>query len=158
MLIHRQNCTLRMHLAENIYLSMAKETTTFSLWEKLQVMYEKKSSSIEIDIDIDQNSTKINHKFLSPITHHATSQLQATQMFSWPGHKESVTIELKYGPIIQESTTQIYKCPIHMFGSHSAKLSHGFEIPPNLHVHVWTSWHQQGSWHIRYTCSHSSLW
>mgnify|MGYP006925731910 CR=1 FL=1 len=33
--------TIRMHLAENVYFSMAKETTTFSLCEKLQVIYEK---------------------------------------------------------------------------------------------------------------------
>ena len=33
-----------MHLAENVYFNMAKETTTFSLWEKLQVVYEKQSS------------------------------------------------------------------------------------------------------------------
>ena len=37
--------TIRMHLAENVYFNMAKETTTFSLWEKLQVVYEQKSSS-----------------------------------------------------------------------------------------------------------------
>ena len=36
--------TIRMHLAENVYFNMAKETTTFSLWEKLQAVYEKKSS------------------------------------------------------------------------------------------------------------------
>ena len=40
--------TIRMHLAENVYFSMAKETTTFSLWEKLQAMYEKKSSSSKL--------------------------------------------------------------------------------------------------------------
>ena len=27
--------TIRMHLAENVYFNMAKESTTFSLWEKL---------------------------------------------------------------------------------------------------------------------------
>ena len=32
-------------MAKNIFFSMAKETTTFSLWEKLQALYEKKSSS-----------------------------------------------------------------------------------------------------------------
>ena len=37
--------TIRMRLVENVYFSMAKETTPFSLWEKLQVVYEKKSSS-----------------------------------------------------------------------------------------------------------------
>ena len=33
--------TIRMHLAKNVYFSMAKETTTFALWKKLQVVYEK---------------------------------------------------------------------------------------------------------------------
>ena len=42
--------TIWMHLAENVYFSMAKETTTFSLWEKLQAVYKKKSSS-KFDID-----------------------------------------------------------------------------------------------------------
>ena len=40
--------TIRMHLSENIYFNMAKETTTFSLWEKVQVVYEKKSSSSKL--------------------------------------------------------------------------------------------------------------
>ena len=33
--------TIRMHLAKNVYFNMAKETTTFALWEKLQAVYEK---------------------------------------------------------------------------------------------------------------------
>ena len=40
--------TIRMHLAENIYFSMAKETTTFKLWEMLQAVYEKQSSSSKL--------------------------------------------------------------------------------------------------------------
>ena len=40
--------TIRIHLAENIYFSMAKETTTFKLWEKLQAVYEKQSSSSKL--------------------------------------------------------------------------------------------------------------
>ena len=40
--------TIRMHLAENVYVSMAKEMTTFLLWEKLQAMYKKKSSSSKL--------------------------------------------------------------------------------------------------------------
>ena len=36
--------TIRMHLAKKAYFSMAKEMTTFSLWEKLQAVYKKKSS------------------------------------------------------------------------------------------------------------------
>ena len=30
-----------MHLTENVYFSIAKETTTVTLWEKLQAVYEK---------------------------------------------------------------------------------------------------------------------
>ena len=37
-----------MHLAENVYFNMAKETTTFKLWEKLQAVYEKQSSSSKL--------------------------------------------------------------------------------------------------------------
>ena len=33
--------TICMPLAENVYFSMAKETTTFKQWEKLQAVYEK---------------------------------------------------------------------------------------------------------------------
>ena len=40
--------TIRMHLAENVYFNMAKETTTLKLWEKLQVMYEKQCSSSKL--------------------------------------------------------------------------------------------------------------
>ena len=37
-----------MHLAENVYFSIAKEKSTFELWEKLQSLYEKKSSSSKL--------------------------------------------------------------------------------------------------------------
>ena len=37
--------TICMHLAENFYFTMAKKTTMFKLWEKLQAVYEKQSSS-----------------------------------------------------------------------------------------------------------------
>ena len=37
--------TICMHLAENVYFTMTKQTTTFKLGEKLQVVYEKHSSS-----------------------------------------------------------------------------------------------------------------
>ena len=40
--------TTRMHLVENVYFSMAKETTSFFLWEKLQVISEKKSCSSKL--------------------------------------------------------------------------------------------------------------
>ena len=43
-----ERSTIRMHLAENVYFSMAKETTGFSLWEKLRAVYEKKSSSSKL--------------------------------------------------------------------------------------------------------------
>ena len=37
-----------MHLAENVYFSIAKEKTTFELVEKLQSLYEKRSSSSKL--------------------------------------------------------------------------------------------------------------
>ena len=40
--------TIRMHLAENAYFNMAKETTSFLLWKKLQAAYKKKSSSLKL--------------------------------------------------------------------------------------------------------------
>ena len=40
--------TIHMHLAENVYFSMAKEMMTFTLWEKLQDIYEKQSSSSKL--------------------------------------------------------------------------------------------------------------
>ena len=40
--------TIQMHLAENVHFSMAKETTMFTLWEKLQAVYEKQSSSSKL--------------------------------------------------------------------------------------------------------------
>mgnify|MGYP007129540478 FL=1 len=30
-----------MHMAENVYFNMAKETMAYALWEKLQAVYEK---------------------------------------------------------------------------------------------------------------------
>ena len=43
--------TIWMHLAKNFYFSVAKETTSFPLWEKLQAVYEKKALIFEIDFD-----------------------------------------------------------------------------------------------------------
>ena len=40
--------TIRMHLAVKVYISIAKEKTTFELWEKLQSLYEKMSSSSKL--------------------------------------------------------------------------------------------------------------
>ena len=40
--------TIQMHLTENVYFSMAKEMMTFTLWEKLQDIYEKQSSSSKL--------------------------------------------------------------------------------------------------------------
>ena len=40
--------SIRMHVAENFYFNMAKETTTFKLWVKLQAIYEKQSSSSKL--------------------------------------------------------------------------------------------------------------
>ena len=40
--------TIRMHVAKNVYFNMAKETSTFALWENLQAIYEMKSSSSKL--------------------------------------------------------------------------------------------------------------
>ena len=40
--------TIRMNLAENVYFSIGKKTTTFTLWGKLQAIYEKQSSSSKL--------------------------------------------------------------------------------------------------------------
>ena len=37
--------TIGMNLTKNVYFSMSKETPTFTLWKKLHVVYEKKSTS-----------------------------------------------------------------------------------------------------------------
>ena len=39
---------IQMHLAKNVYFSMAKQLTAFNLWEKLQMIYMKKSSSSKL--------------------------------------------------------------------------------------------------------------
>ena len=40
--------TIRMHLAENVYFRMPKETMVFTPWEELQAVYEKYSSSSKL--------------------------------------------------------------------------------------------------------------
>ena len=45
--------TIRMHLAENIYFSMAKETIVFSLWEKLHGL---RKEVLIFKIDFDQTT------------------------------------------------------------------------------------------------------
>ena len=40
--------TIQMHVAENDFLSMAKETKTYALWEKFQDVYEKNLSSLRL--------------------------------------------------------------------------------------------------------------
>ena len=60
--------TIRMHLAENVYFSMAKETTTHSLWEKLQAVYEKKSSSSKLILIKQLFNMKM--KEIDPATSH----------------------------------------------------------------------------------------
>ena len=57
-----------MHLTENIYFSMAKESIAFTLWEKLQMIYGKKSSSSKLilirqlfDIKMRETKSAISH-------------------------------------------------------------------------------------------------
>ena len=40
--------TIRMHPVKNVYFNMAKDMMTFTLWEKLQAIYEKQSSSSKL--------------------------------------------------------------------------------------------------------------
>ena len=60
--------TIRMHLAENVYFSMAKETTTFKLWEKLQAVYEKQSSSSKLILI--RKLFDMNTRETDPVTSH----------------------------------------------------------------------------------------
>ena len=60
--------TIRMHLAENVYFSMAKETRAHSLWEKLQAVYEKKSSSSKLILIKQLFNMKM--KEIDPATSH----------------------------------------------------------------------------------------
>ena len=57
-----------MHLAENVYFSMTRETTTFSLWEKLHAVYEKKSSSSKLILIKQLFNMKM--KEIDPVTSH----------------------------------------------------------------------------------------
>ena len=57
-----------MHLAKNVYFNMAKEMTTFSLWEKLQVVYKKKSSSSKLILIKQLFNMKM--KETDPVTSH----------------------------------------------------------------------------------------
>ena len=60
--------TIRIHLAENVYFSMVKETVTFALWEKLQTVYEKKSSSAKFILIRQVFNMKM--KETEPVTSH----------------------------------------------------------------------------------------
>ena len=40
--------TIQMHLAEKVYFSIANETSAYAMWEKLQAVYEKESSSSKL--------------------------------------------------------------------------------------------------------------
>ena len=60
-----------MHLAENVYFSMAKETTMFSLWKKLQAVYEKKSSPSKLILIKQLFNMKMQE--INPITSHVNT-------------------------------------------------------------------------------------
>ena len=40
--------TIGLNLTKNVYFSMSKEKPTFTLWKKLHVVYEKKSTSSKL--------------------------------------------------------------------------------------------------------------
>ena len=61
--------TICMHLAENLYFRMAKETTMFKLWEKLQAVYKKQSSSSKLILIRTLSNMKMRE------TDHVTSHI-----------------------------------------------------------------------------------
>ena len=63
--------TVQMHLAENAYFTMAKELTIFALWEKLQMIYEKKSSSSRVILIRQLLNMKM--KSTEPTTSHSNT-------------------------------------------------------------------------------------
>ena len=63
--------TIQMHLAENAYFTMAKELTIFALWEKLQMIYEKKSSSSRVILIRQLLNMKM--KSTEPTTSHSNT-------------------------------------------------------------------------------------
>ena len=62
---------LRMHLDENAYFNMAKDTSAYVLWEKLQEIYEKKSSLSKV-ILIEQ-LFNMKMKETEPMTSHVNT-------------------------------------------------------------------------------------
>ena len=60
--------TIRMNLAENVYFSIGKKTTTFTLWGKLQAIYEKQSSSSKLRLI--QQLFNITMREMDPTTTH----------------------------------------------------------------------------------------
>ena len=75
--------TIRMHLPENFYFSMARETTTFSLWEKLQAIYEKKSSSSKLILIKQLFNMKM--KETDPTTSHINTFIRVLSELSSQG-------------------------------------------------------------------------
>ena len=60
--------TICIHMAENVYFNMMKEMSTYALWEKLQVVYEKKSSSSKLILIRQLFNMKM--KETDPVTSH----------------------------------------------------------------------------------------
>mgnify|MGYP002776076802 CR=1 FL=1 len=61
--------TIRIHMAKNVYFSMVlKETITFSLWEKLQAISEKKPSSSKLILIRELFNMKMRET--DPVTSH----------------------------------------------------------------------------------------
>ena len=84
-----------MHLAENFYFSMAKETSIFSLWEKLQAVYEKKSFSLKLILIRQLFNMKMRE--LDPTTSHINTFSQVLAKLSSQGlnfEEEIKTLDL----------------------------------------------------------------
>ena len=79
--------TIWVHLAENVYFSMAKETTTFSLWEKLQAVYEKKSSPSKLILIKQLFNMKMRE------TNLATSHINTFSRVLWQLSSQGINFE-----------------------------------------------------------------
>ena len=70
-------------MAENVYFNMAKEMTAFSLWEKLQAVHEKKSSSSKLILIRQLFNMKLRE--LGPATSHINTFSQVLSELSSQG-------------------------------------------------------------------------
>ena len=85
--------TIRMHLVENVYFSMAKEKKTFALSEKLQVIYEKKFSSSKLLLIRQTFNMKMRE------TYFATSHINAFTQVAFEHSSQGSNCEEEVKPL-----------------------------------------------------------